>query len=454
VEAELSLQDARSLIDSGAVDQTIGSEDGTSLTKESTNRRDESGRFTFSDVELKFGAEGLEADAGYVPVSRKAEGKTYGGNFDPLKEALSDLEGSGAVEPDQQSDPVQWYKTDGSGDPLEPNVTTTVEQAAEALTDYQANVARYVDGLEIDAFREMIDQSRAELLKNDPKAAELYGLDPQEVEANAKQSETADAPAPAATSAQQSTEIEGTDEELTRALKHPRVAETITSEWGRADTARQQYANALDYVKQLAQANLVDHLPELARLPIEQWEGAIVALAQQDPQRVQRALALLQRVNQLQVERAQQQAQHQQYQQALQYQQFENEVNAEDARLVEMVGSQKAADEANQAMIDHLTAQGIPRNQLANAFVQNPVLRTAEARQIAWKAQQYDRLMAAPKAVPVRQPQNVQRPGSSAPRSTSQNSSLAALNRQLDNATTEAQQLKIARQILEIRGAA
>ena len=115
---------------------------------------------------------------------------------------------------------------------------------------------------------------------------------------------------------------------------------------------------------------------------------------------------------------------------------------------------QKAADEANQAMIDHLTAQGIPRNQLANAFVQNPVLRTAEARQIAWKAQQYDRLMAAPKAVPVRQPQNVQRPGSSAPRSTSQNSSLAALNRQLDNATTEAQQLKIARQILEIRGAA
>ena len=44
MEAELSLQDARSMIDSGAVDQTIGNEDG-SLTRESTNR-DESGRFT------------------------------------------------------------------------------------------------------------------------------------------------------------------------------------------------------------------------------------------------------------------------------------------------------------------------------------------------------------------------------------------------------------------------
>jgi hypothetical protein len=454
VEAELSLQDARILIDSGAVDQTIGSEDGTSLTKESTTRRDESGRFTSSDVGQKFGMEGLEADAGYVPLSdiRKAEGKTYGGDPDPLEKAFGDLEASGAVEPEQQANPVQWYKTDGSGDPLEPNVTTTVEHAAEALTDYQANVARYVDGMEIDAFREMIDQSRAELLKNDPKAAELYGLDPKEVEANALK-ETADVPAPEA-QAQQSTEIEGSDEELTRALKHPRIAEAVTSEWDRADAARQQYANALNYVNQLAQANLVDHLPELARLPIEQWEGAIVALAQQDPQRVQRALAPLQRVNQLQVERAQQQAQHQQYQQALQYQQFENEVNAEDARLIEMVGSQKAADEANRAMIDHLVAQGVPRNQIFNALMQNPVLRTAEARQTAWKAQQYDRLMAAPKAVPVRQPQNVQRPGSSAPRSTSQNSSLAALNRQLDNATTEAQQLKIARQILEIRGAA
>ena len=446
----LSLQDARSMIDSGTVDQTIGNEDGTSLTKESTNRRDESGRFTFSDGELKFGAEGLEADAGYVPLSdvRKAEGKTYRGDPDPLEKAFSNLE----VEPEPVAIPVEWFKTDGSGDPLEPNVTTTVEQAAEALTDYQANAARYVDGMAIDAFREMIDQSRAELLKNDPKAAELYGLDPKDVEANAPK-ETADVPAPEA-QAQQTTEIEGSDEELARALKHPRVAEAITSEWDRADAARQQYTNALNYVNQLAQANLVDHLPELARLSIEQWKGPIVTLAQQDPQRVQRALAPLQRVNQSQVERAQQQAQYQQYQQALQYERFVNDVNAEDARLIEMVGSQKAADEANSAMIDQLTAQAIAANQLVNAFMQNPVLRTAEARQIAWKAQQYDRLMAAPKAVPVRQPQAVQRPGTSAPRSTSQNSSLAALNRQLDNATTEAQQLKIARQILEIRGAA
>ena len=141
---------------------------------------------------------------------------------------------------------------------------------------------------------------------------------------------------------------------------------------------------------------------------------------------MQRALAPLQRVNQSQVERAQQQAQYQQYQQALQYERFVNDVNAEDARLIEMVGSQKAADEANSAMIDQLTAQAIAANQLVNAFMQNPVLRTAEARQIAWKAQQYDRLMAAPKAVPTRTLPHVQKPGSSNSMSRSE-ISLAAL---------------------------
>ena len=117
-----------------------------------------------------------------------------------------------------------------------------------------------------------------------------------------------------------------------------------------------------------------------------------------------------------------------------------------------MVGEQRA-DEANAALINHLTKQGVPRNQIPNVMMQNPALMTAEARLTAWKADQWDKLMAAPKAVPVRQPHTVQRPGSTAPRGAGQNS-LAALNRALDAAPTEAAQLRIARQILEIKGAA
>jgi hypothetical protein len=280
--------------------------------------------------------------------------------------------------------------------------------------------------MEIDAVRDLIDNSRAELLKSDPKAAELYGLDPKEVEANAPK-ETADAPAPEATKqAQPSTEIEGSDEELTRALKHPKIADAVASEWTKAETARQQYAHGLNLANQLAQQGVVDRLPELANLPIGQWGDAIITLAQQDPARVQQALAPLERAAKLQAVQNEWNQHQAAQQQAQRWQQIENHVKAEDARLVEMVGGQKAADQANQAMVDYLTERGVAKNQMVNVIAQNPVLRTAEARQTIWKAQQYDRLMAAPKAVPTTPKQHVLKPGNGAGK-TGREISLGAL---------------------------
>jgi hypothetical protein len=129
--------------------------------------------------------------------------------------------------------------------------------------------------MEIDAFNEAIDQGRAELLKADPKNAELYGLDPKEVEANARRG-TADVTTPDVPVQQQPVETDN-DVEIGRALNNPVVVEALKGRFDAAEQARSQYANALNYANQVAQANLVDHLPELARLPLDQWQGAIMA---------------------------------------------------------------------------------------------------------------------------------------------------------------------------------
>ena len=195
MEAELSLQDARSMIDSGAVDQTIGNEDG-SLTRESTNR-DESGRFT-SDSAPKFGLAAVEQEAGYSPLPDPS---------DPAVVEIPTLEEFVEAVGDQQSldvfEPVKW--TDNrTGDALEPNQTATVEQASAALAAREGEVSSYIEGMDLAELAGITDLARAEALKANPEHAEEFGLDPKQVEANGRK-ETADVPAPEA-QAQQSTE--------------------------------------------------------------------------------------------------------------------------------------------------------------------------------------------------------------------------------------------------------
>jgi hypothetical protein len=399
------------MIDSGVVDQTIGNEDGTSLTKESTTRRDESGRFA-APSEQSFGLEGVEADQGYtqLPAAEDVALEEVP-TFDEFKAAIAD-------EAPLEFEKVKWEKADGT--PLADNVTVTADQAGSALAACEGEVSSYIEGTDLAELAGITDPARAEALKASPEHAEEFGIDPAQVKANAEalQGEQKEATA----DVRASPPVEP-DAEFERLLNNPHAVEA----WrGRFVELEQHYANGLNAAYGLAQQSVIDDIPELRGVPPDQWQPALMALAQQDPQRIQGALNKLARFNQTQAAQAQWQ-QHQAAQlQQRQLQQFESHVNAEDARLVEMVGGQKAADEANQAMIDYLTSQGVARNQQLNVFMQNPVLRTAEARQIAWKAQQYDRLMAAPKAVPTRTLPHVQKPGSSNSMSRSE-ISLAAL---------------------------
>ena len=85
-----------------------------------------------------------------------------------------------------------------------------------------------------------------------------------------------------------------------------------------------------------------------------------------------------------------------------------------DQRLVEMVGKEDA-EAATKALITYLDDHGVARNQRANIIMNNPVLRTAEARETIWKAAKYDEMMNT-KSYPTNAVPPVQRPGVRSPR--------------------------------------
>ena len=97
-----------------------------------------------------------------------------------------------------------------------------------------------------------------------------------------------------------------------------------------------------------------------------------------------------------------------------------------------MVG-EKAASEANAALVTYLADHGVPKDQMLSVVVQNPVLRSAEARQTIWKARDTTRCRKLasrrrPKSVPP-----VLRPGTSNPanRASSPSGKIASLEKAL-----------------------
>ena len=433
-ETELSLESARNMIDSGAVDQTIGSEDGASLTMESTRReRDESGRFASGSP--LFGVEGLEADAGYVPLGRKGEAKSY----DSPNEAVGDLEASGAVEPEPDAVPVQWYKTDGSGDPLEPNVTTTVDQAADALSTWHDNVDRYIEGVELAEVASVVDELRAEALKADPKAAEGYGLDPKEVEANAApldgvQKGTAEAPA-----------ATDNDAEIARAFENPVVVEALRGQFAGVEQAHANLTQQRDAMVRAYELAILNLAPEFRGVTDLNHAASIAqSINAQNPQRWQALQPLLAQGAQL----AQVQTQERQAAAARDAESFKAYAAEQDA----LVGDLSAADlSAAQEYVNEVLKLSPAEMQ---ALTRDRTVRDHRFQRALLDAAKWHQASKASKHLSSRTVPSVQRPGTASGARVSDNSSkLAALNRQLDATKDVEKQLRIARQILDLREA-
>jgi hypothetical protein len=198
----------------------------------------------------------------------------------------------------------------------------------------------------------------------------------------------------------------------------------------------------------MLQAAVAALAPQLNDIPLEHWPQAIQTLAQVDPARAQLVSDTLQNWGAIQ----QAQQQEQQRQALVQNQQFEATVASEDTRLTEMFGGDKAqADAANAALVSFLGRSGVPRGEMVSVIRANPALQTAEARLAAWKAEEYDRIKSAPKAVPEALPA-VQRPGvqRDGPRPGDNSSKIQNLQKQLAGANGD-KAARIAGQIRSLR---
>ncbi len=364
--------------------------------------RNDAGQFVSDAVPETITAQ-RELAAGYVPYeSGDKEPElppiiTMDDLLDPDLRPFADEGDSALSTPESE---IKRYGT--SLDDLPDNVSISLEQAVEITSKEKAAEAEALEEAQQELIRNEVDKIRGETAKAAEQSPEIQAAIDQ-----------------------------GVDPEVARALVHPQVKQALEAEFTKADQVRLSYAQGLEQARIASLAGLYEVAPHLANLPPAQIEQGLALLSEVDPPAFQRAMNVLQRTNQIV------QAQHaaRQQESQIQYQNFENDVRSEDARLIKMVGSEKAADEANRALISYLDQHGVQKNQRLGVIMNNPVLRTAEARQTVWKAQQYDAMKTAPK--PTKNVPPVQRPGAAQARTrgTDNSSKVASLERMLDSAT-------------------
>ncbi|QHO76798.1 hypothetical protein ACH79_33380 [Bradyrhizobium sp. CCBAU 051011] len=405
----------------------------------SENRDEATGQFTPSTEGL-FGREYENAKAGFT--TRKDEpAEQDAPEGDPVRQAAANRAASQVPE-------LELSVTELRGE-IDTKEAVTVEQAAKDYAATRTDLLKFADGLDLATLTDKVDEERAKVIKGDPKIAEQLG-----VEMSAKEdakAETAQNVPGNDDAADAIDTMEGLDPETRKALKIPQVRQALEGEFAKAEAVQQSYANALNVANQYAMANLVDHFPELANIPAEQWEPALNLLSQQDPQRFNRAMGVLQRVSQLQSAQAQwqqQQAQVQQQQFQTMRQQYSR---ASDAALGPMTMAEKA--EMVEDLVSYVAEYGLSREQFAREAETNLALHHPAFQRLAADAIKYRRMVAAPKAVPQALPP-VQRPGVSQPnRSTTDHSSkIQALQKQLASAKGD-KAARIAGQIKSLKRA-
>jgi hypothetical protein len=367
--------------------------------------RNEAGQFAAAPEPFPTITEQREEALGYVPATGlPADKPAEPAPFITANDTDDGLKPFVENEPEPVGTPESEIRTYGDSflQDLAPNETLTLEQASEITTLEKKAEAEVLEAARLAEIREAVDEKRVQ------EAVKSLGPETQALIAD------------------------GLDPDVAQALQKPQVREALESEFAKADQVRQQHTAALTHAQQFAQAAFFEAVPELSGLPLDQVEAGLQLLQQVEPARFDAAMRTLSRVGQI----AQQQAAIQQQQQAIAQQQFVEHVKAEDARLIEMRGGEKAADEVTQALFTYLDDHGVPKQQRLNMIMNNPVLRTAEARETIWKAAKYDEIRkAAPKAAPKSLPP-VSRPGTSnVVRSSDPSSKIQALEKQLATAS-------------------
>jgi hypothetical protein len=179
------------------------------------------------------------------------------------------------------------------------------------------------------------------------------------------------------------------------------------------ESARTEFKQATDAALSIGRASFLEGFPEFANLPMTHWENALRAMHQREPQRFNKAVAILQRVGAAE--------QMQTNLKAHEAREFKNYVASENQKFAERHKGEKLDP---SAVMETLKSVGVDPTTFLKEYDGSRILRSAEAQAIMVKAAKYDALMKkqeaarnAPKPKPAaRAVAPVIRPGASQPR--------------------------------------
>jgi hypothetical protein len=395
----------------------------------SEDRDSDSGQFvsTADPAEGLFGREATEARAGFKSASVEA----------PRDDSLTVEDAAALLTASRDRIPetevIKVFDKE-SGEPLNADLSKgpvealTLDEAADLVTAKNREESNSAAKSISSDFAQMVDKMRADAIKDDPKAAEHYGVEIKPQEAQAPQ-QTADA-----------AEIEADGAlapEVKKALQTPAIRQVIEQQIGEAHQVKQAATVALQSAHNFGQASILALAPELIQIPQEQWAEGINLIAQVDPQRGQQISDMLGYVGAIQ----QAQAQEQQQRTHRQQQEFKDYRTAEDAKfdvIVDKATQQKFAPKVPA----YLESLGLTKTEV-RALANDRTITSAAGQQVLLDAMRYREMMSASKPVPTRNLPPVIRPG--APADQRANSGLASLEREFNAATPgSAKQIKIA----------
>ncbi|MHC2241126.1 hypothetical protein [Bradyrhizobium elkanii] len=383
------------------------------------SERDEAtGQFVPS--EPKFGIEGVEIDQGYVPrssVIKKKEPEEYGSDDASLWE-LAERLGSG------DEDTVKLVATDGEGNPVPENESITVDQAADDYATYSEATRTALEAESDKDLAAAVDAARAEALKNDPRAAEMYGFELPEAKTDAR-AEKPDSEAGA--EAQPAAPVaEGElDPQLEAALNHPQLRAALEAEVAEIGRAKDAYTQGIKEASEFALGGFLDQFPEFATIPRDQWQTAAVLMSQQNPQRAQQVAAYVNRCESILVRNAQLQQHHAQQAER----EFAEYAKAEDAKVNALLPNMKG--EVMAEIRESLKESGIELAEFDRLSRTDRTLRSAFAQKTMYEAAMYRLMAKAPKAVVRTDLPPVFRPGVATSRAERASASLGDLQAKL-----------------------
>jgi hypothetical protein len=339
---------------------------------------------------------------------------------------------------------VAWYKRGEDGnltdEKLDRNVSTTIDQAATALSEFRGQNDAINELSREQDLVDAVDKARAEA--NGQATVDRYAS------AETPAAPTAE-PTPQATPT-----ADGLDPAVAAALQHPQIREAVQQEISEAVQAKQQYSAAIDQANNFAQASLIEHLPELARLDKSQWETAILTINTQDPQRVQRAMNTISRVQQLSAEQARIANERAQQMQAQTKAEVERFSRSEDARFKAYAERENLnVPEMGRAATEYFHRElGVSPESLKLLVDEVPALRSAAFQRLIVDAVRYNQGKTARQNLPKTLPPAPLRPGSqvAAPAASYNSGKIAGLERALAGATGHAA-IKIAAQITSLK---